>query len=39
MNYYVVLFLIFLTTLKYHSNKFFELKPKDEVTLLSFGLF
>jgi len=23
---------IFLTTLKYHSNKFLELKPKDEVT-------
>jgi len=36
MNYYVVLFLsFFLTTLKYHSNKFLELKPKDEVTLLS----
>jgi len=26
-------FLHFLTTLKYHSNKFLELKPKDEVTL------
>jgi len=24
-----------LTTLKYHSNKFLELKPTDEVTLLS----
>jgi len=35
MNYYVVLLLFFLTTLKYHSNKFLELKPKDEVTLLS----
>jgi len=32
------LFLIFLTTLKYHSNKFLELKPKDEVTLLSPGV-
>jgi len=31
--YYVVLFLnFFLTTLKYHSSKFLELKPKDEVT-------
>jgi len=29
---------IFLTTLKYHSNKFSELKPKDEVTLLSPGV-
>jgi len=28
--YFYVLF-IFLTTLKYHSNKFLELKPKDEV--------
>jgi len=36
MNYYVVLF--FLTTLKYHSNKFLELNPKDEVTLLSPGV-
>jgi len=26
---------IFLTTLKYHSNTFLELKSKDEVTLLS----
>jgi len=34
------MFLFFLTTLKYHSNKFLELNPKDEVTLLSyFGLF
>jgi len=31
--------LFFLTTLRYHSNKFLELKPKDEVTLLSPGLF
>jgi len=38
MNYYVVLFINFLTTLKYHSNKFLELKPKDEVTLLSPGV-
>jgi len=29
---------IFLTTLKYHSNKFLELKPKDEVTLRSPGV-
>jgi len=26
------------TALKYHSNKFLELKPKDEVTLLSPGV-
>jgi len=32
------LFIIFLTTLKYHFNKFLELKPKDEVTLLSTGV-
>jgi len=25
-------FKFFLTTLKYHSNKFLELKPKDEVS-------
>jgi len=31
-------FKFFLTTLKYHSNKFFELKLKDEVTLLSPGV-
>jgi len=31
-------FVNFLTTLKYHSNKFLELKPKDEVTLLSPGV-
>jgi len=35
--YFYVLF-IFLITLKYHSNKFLELKPKDEVTLLSPGV-
>jgi len=29
---------IFLSTLKYHSNKFLELKTKDEVTLLSPGV-
>jgi len=28
----------FLTTLKYHFTKFLELKPKDEVTLLSTGV-
>jgi len=28
----------FLTTLKHHSNKFLELKPKDQVTLLSPGV-
>jgi len=35
--YFYVLFFFnfFLTTLKYHSNKLLELKPKDEVTLLS----
>jgi len=34
-TYFYVLYLeFFLTTLKYHSNKFLELKPKDEVTLL-----
>jgi len=35
--YFMFYFFIFLTTLKYHSNKF-ELKPKDEVTLLSLGV-
>jgi len=40
MLIFMFYFLKFLTTLKYHSNKFLELKPKDEVTLLSyFGLF
>jgi len=29
---------LFLTTLTYHSNKFLELKHKDEVTLLSPGV-
>jgi len=39
MNYYVGFFLlIFLTTINNHSNKFLELKPKDEVTLLSPGV-
>jgi len=28
--FYVFVFFKFLTTLKYHSNKFLELKPKDE---------
>jgi len=28
----------FLTTLKYHSNNFLELKPNNEVTLLSPGV-
>jgi len=28
----------FLTTLKYHSNKFLKLKPKDEETLLLLGV-
>jgi len=32
---YAYFILFFLTTLKYHSNKFLELKSKDEVTLLS----
>jgi len=36
--FYVLFFNFFLTTLKYHSNKFLELKPKDEVTLLSPGV-
>jgi len=29
---------MFLTTLKYHSNKFLELKPKNKVTLWSPGV-
>jgi len=37
--YFVVKYVLnvnfFLTTLQYHSNKFLELKSKDEVTLLS----
>jgi len=33
-----VLILFLLTTLKYNSNKFLELKPKDEVTLFSPGV-
>jgi len=32
------LFIYFFTTLKYNSNKFLELKRKDEVTLLSPGV-
>jgi len=31
-------FFNFFNLLKYHSNKFLELKPKDEVTLLSPGV-
>jgi len=34
----MLIFMFFLTTLKYHSNKILELKPKDEVTLLSPGV-
>jgi len=37
VNYAYFCFII-LTTLKYHSNKFLELKPKDEVTLPSPGV-
>jgi len=33
------MFYFFLTILKYHSNKFLELKPKDDATLLSPGVF
>jgi len=36
--FYVLFFKIVLTTLKYHSNKFLELNPKDEVTLPSPGV-
>jgi len=36
--FYVLFYLFFVTTLKYHSNKFLQLKPKDEVTLLSPGV-
>jgi len=35
MLIFMFYFIYFLTTLKYHSNKILELKPKDEVTLLS----
>jgi len=35
---YAYFYVFFLTTLKYHSNKFLELKLKDEVTLLSPGV-
>jgi len=38
MLFLCFMFFIFVTTLKYHSNKFLELKPKDEVTLLSHGV-
>jgi len=38
VNYAYFYFFYFLSTLKYHSNKFLELKPKDEVTLLSPGV-
>jgi len=39
VNYaYFYVFYFFLTTLKYHSNKFLELKPKDEVTLHFFRM-
>jgi len=37
-HFYVLFLHFFLTTLKYHSNKFLELKPKDDVTLLSPGV-
>jgi len=36
--YYVLFKKKNLTTLKYHSNKFLEQKPKDEVTLGSPGV-
>jgi len=35
---YAYFYVLFLTTLKYHSNKFLQLKPKDEVILLSPGV-
>jgi len=35
---YASFYVLFLSTLKYHSNKFLELKRKDEVTLLSPGV-
>jgi len=38
VNYAYFYGVFFLTTLKYHSNKFLELKLKDEVTLLSPGV-
>jgi len=37
--FYVSFFTFFLTTLKYNSSKFLELKPKDEAALLSPGVF
>jgi len=33
--FYVLFYLFFVTTLKYHSNKFLQLKPKDEVTAVT----
>jgi len=38
VNYAYFYVLFFKTALKYHSNKFLELKPKDEVTLPSPGV-
>jgi len=38
MLIFMFYFIYFLTTLKYHSNEILELKPKDEVTLLSPGV-
>jgi len=38
MLIFMFFYFIFLTTLKYHSNKLLELKPKDEVTLRSPGV-
>jgi len=32
---YAYFYVLFLTTLKYHSNKFLQLKPKDEVTAVT----
>jgi len=37
--FHALFFFNFVITLKYHSNNFLELKPKDEVTLLSPGAF
>jgi len=38
MLIFMFYFYIFLITLKYHSNNFLALKPKDEETLLSPGV-
>jgi len=35
---HIYLLEMYLVALKYHSNKILELKPKDEVTLLSPGV-